>query len=193
MPGSLLVDEHDESYSPSSSISIWLDNHPDHPEEYFCEIQPTLYQAESKKSPASPLRLPVPAAKRRKLVELSNNSMNARPQRTRRTSPRKDAREAHSNRSSASQEVDKDEKTTEARGVAPSTPIASPTRPVLLDQDTTPKSPSLMAIPHPNLSYNIPKPAKSSDSRSEASSPTRSTTSSSRASSTRSVPRARSP
>jgi hypothetical protein len=50
-----------------------------------------------------------------------------------------------------------------------------------------------MTISHPNLSYTIPKPAKSSDSRSEVSSPTRSTTSSSRASSTSSIPRARSP
>jgi hypothetical protein len=80
MPGSPLVDEH-ESHSPSSNISIWLENHPDHPEEYFCEIQPTLYQAESEMSPASPLRSPVPAAKRRTLVELSSHSMNAHPQR----------------------------------------------------------------------------------------------------------------
>ena len=46
--------------------------------------------------------------------------------------------------------VEKDEKTTEVRRVAPLTSTARPTHDLVLDQDTTPKPLSLTTLPYPN-------------------------------------------
>jgi hypothetical protein len=82
---SLFLDNTDSK----SSITIWLDNQPDRAEQYFSG---NPYQTESKTSPAPRHAQPESPNKRRKLHDVSSQSMNARSLRTRQPSPHKAAR-----------------------------------------------------------------------------------------------------
>jgi hypothetical protein len=201
MTGLPALYDNSDNETHASSITIWLDKHPDHPEEYFCENQSGLYQDKGKSSHTKQGYWPESPNKRQKLGEVSGHSMNARSQRNRRTSPRKDARNTQPDASPNPKGFQNDGAATELPRDEPSTPTKPPIRrPFHLDQDTTPKPKSfssLNRVPHPDLSHTtaLPEPPRSTSNRSYTSSPTRSASSQasdSHASDTRST-RARSP
>jgi hypothetical protein len=163
-----------EVKSQTSSITIWLDNHPENPEDYDTDIL-SIANADNKtkhKRLHAQHEELASLGRRRKLGELSTSDMNTGHERGRR-SPRKNEKKLpNSSIAKAKKAVNSEESEASTKLPEPTTP-PRPAQPQFLNQDVTPRPKSLSLIPQPNLSYSPLMETRSAGGEDTAS-PTRS-------------------